>query len=49
MEPEFWLAKWQSGKIGFHKDGVHPDLVAHSDWLLPGGVHRVLVPLCGPM
>ena len=47
MEPEFWLAKWQSGKIGFHKDGVHPDLVAHSDWLLPGGVHRVLVPLCG--
>lgn len=35
------------GQIGFHKSEVHADLRQHEDWLVGGGDHRVLVPLCG--
>ncbi|MGB7390763.1 thiopurine S-methyltransferase [Marinomonas sp.] len=42
---EFWLDRWKSGRIGFHKEGVNPRLVGY--WPdLPKGSH-VLVPLCG--
>ncbi len=47
MDPQFWHARWREGQIGFHLDRVHPDLVAHQEWLLGGGAWRVLVPLCG--
>jgi thiopurine S-methyltransferase len=47
MEPSFWLEKWQQDQIGFHADAVHDDLIQHGGWLLDGGPHRILVPLCG--
>lgn len=47
MERGFWLDKWDTGKIGFHRDSVHDDLEAQAGWLLQGGPQRVLVPLCG--
>ena len=47
MKPEFWKERWQTGMTGWHRDEVHPDLIAHQDWLLGEGDHRVLVPLCG--
>lgn len=47
MQPSFWLERWSQDQIGFHNEAVHADLVGQSDWLLDGGPHRVLVPLCG--
>lgn len=42
---EFWLERWQSGRIGFHRDEVNPWLVQY--WpQVPRGA-KVLVPLCG--
>lgn len=45
MEADFWIDRWQTGRTGFHREGVNPHLVAMADALPPGG--RVLVPLCG--
>jgi thiopurine S-methyltransferase len=42
-----WLARWNSGQIGFHRASVNPNLAAHAARLLPIGGERVLVPLCG--
>lgn len=46
MDENFWHERWQSGRIGFHNDAVHPLLV--SQWgrlgVAPG---PVFVPLCG--
>lgn len=47
MHAEFWLSRWQEGKIGFHGDAVHADLLSFGEGFLAGGPHRVLVPLCG--
>lgn len=47
MDRTFWLEKWAHKQIGFHRDGVHPDLVDHAPSFLGDGPHRVLVPLCG--
>lgn len=47
MEPEFWLARWAEGRIGFHKGEVHPDLQTWQDAWLDEPHHRILVPLCG--
>ena len=46
MDQGFWLTRWRDGQVGWHRDAVHEDLVAHSDWLLQGA-ERVCVPLCG--
>jgi thiopurine S-methyltransferase len=46
MQPEFWLDAWKTGRRGFHRDDVHPDLVQHAHERLPAG-GTVLVPLCG--
>lgn len=47
MDPEFWHARWQEGRIGFHQDRPTPALVAHWPALgVPQGA-RVFVPLCG--
>ncbi len=46
MKPEFWLEAWKSGKRGFHRDAVHPDLPAYARDVLPEN-GTVLVPLCG--
>lgn len=47
MEHHFWLSRWDEGKIGFHQDAVHSDLIDASEQLLADGPHDVLVPLCG--
>jgi thiopurine S-methyltransferase len=46
MEPNFWLARWQKGEIGFHLDRPNPMLLQHAA-ALPAPGTRVLVPLCG--
>lgn len=47
MEPDFWLERWQQNQIGFHREGVNPQLAAFAQVLqLPAGAH-VFVPLCG--
>jgi thiopurine S-methyltransferase len=45
--PDFWHAKWQSGKIGFHRDGYHSALVKYWPNLQLNKSTTVLVPLCG--
>lgn len=47
MELDFWLARWEGGQIGFHRNVPSPELVAHEGEFLGTGPHRVLVPLCG--
>lgn len=44
---EDWSLRWKEGRIGFHKDSVHADLIEYGDRFLSGGPHRVFVPLCG--
>ncbi|KPN20017.1 thiopurine S-methyltransferase [Xanthomonas sp. Mitacek01] len=47
MHPEFWLERWSSNRIGFHRDAPLPLLVTHWPTLdLPAGA-RVFVPLSG--
>lgn len=47
MEPDYWLARWEEGRIGFHREQPQCWLVAHAARLLPRGDERLLVPLCG--
>ncbi|MGB7288834.1 MAG: thiopurine S-methyltransferase [Candidatus Macondimonas sp.] len=44
MDPDFWLARWARGEIGFHRASVHPMLNDHGAALAG---RRVLAPLCG--
>lgn len=47
MQADFWHDRWQTGRIGFHRDAPLPLLVRHWQALaLPAG-SRVFVPLCG--
>jgi thiopurine S-methyltransferase len=46
MQPDYWLERWEKGRIGFHLAEPNPQLVAHHPRVL-GGTIRVLVPLCG--
>jgi thiopurine S-methyltransferase len=45
MKAEYWLERWQQGRIGFHLDDANPRLVEHHRVLAEA--IRVLVPLCG--
>ncbi len=46
MEHSFWSSRWQSGRTGFHRAQVNPNLIEY--WAeLAGEEGRVLVPLCG--
>jgi thiopurine S-methyltransferase len=45
MTPNYWLERWEKGRIGFHRLDANPRLVEHHKVL--DGVIRVLVPLCG--
>jgi thiopurine S-methyltransferase len=47
MDSDFWSDAWQTGRIGFHSDAVHPALQAHIGALVSGPDACVLVPLCG--
>jgi thiopurine S-methyltransferase len=47
MEPDFWMDRWQRGRIGFHQSRINEQLERHLPEL---GLERgdaVLVPLCG--
>jgi len=46
MQPDYWIGRWQEGRIGFHRDSVNPRLAEHHQRAL-GEASRVLVPLCG--
>ena len=47
MEREFWLERWRTGAISFHKTDVNPRIVRH--WMAVGVTPPavVFVPLCG--
>ena len=45
MKPDYWLERWQEGRIGFHRADANPRLVEHHAVL--SDAVRVLVPLCG--
>lgn len=48
MPQNTWIARWESGRIGFHQSTVHPQLEAHANGLKSlNEAPRVLVPLCG--
>lgn len=47
MNADFWLDKWETKKIGFHKSEVNPTLVKHFDILQLVQNSRVFLPLCG--
>ncbi len=47
MQQQFWQQRWQEGRLGFHRDEIHPDLLAHEAAFLGTEPRRVLVPLCG--
>ena len=47
MEPQFWLQRWEEGRIGFHRDEVNPHLPCHWPRLAVAPPARVFVPLCG--
>ncbi len=47
MEPKFWLERWEKGETGWHRDDVHPELIAHWQELNLPTRTRILVPLCG--
>lgn len=46
MQPDYWLERWEKGRIGFHRADPNPRLVEHHERVL-GPTIRVLVPLCG--
>lgn len=45
MDADYWLDRWQAGRIGFHLADVNPRLLEHAAELSES--IRVLVPLCG--
>ncbi len=47
MKKDFWIERWEEGKIGFHRPDVHPMLAAHWHRLGAKAGSKVLVPLCG--
>ncbi len=46
MQPDYWLERWEKGRIGFHRADPNPRLLQHHERAL-GQTLRVLVPLCG--
>lgn len=47
MDAEFWNARWNESKIGFHQDRPTPLLLQHWPSLCVPAGSRVFVPLCG--
>ena len=47
MHPDFWHARWQEGRIGFHQDRPTPLMLKHWPSLGVAPGERVFVPLCG--
>ena len=44
---QFWLDAWQQGRIPFHKNEVHPDLLSYWPAMNIQPKSTVLAPLCG--
>jgi len=47
MDREFWLDRWQSRRLGWHREEVNPHLEAFWDAMPVAPGARVFVPLCG--
>lgn len=47
MNREFWQARWEEGRIGFHQDEVNPYLQRYWPKLNVATGATVFVPLCG--
>ncbi len=47
MEQSFWLERWQSHQLGWHRQDVNPLLCAHWSSLGLEPSAKVFVPLCG--
>ncbi len=47
MNKEFWLERWQTHQLGWHRDDVNPLLIAHWSHLKIETGSMVFVPLCG--
>lgn len=47
MDREFWRARWEEGRIGFHQDNINPYLQRHWPALKAPPQATVFVPLCG--
>lgn len=47
MNRDFWQARWDEGRIGFHQDDINPYLQAYWPSLNAAPGAAVFVPLCG--
>lgn len=47
MNRDFWQARWDEGRIGFHQDEINPYLQRYWPALKVPREARVFVPLCG--
>ncbi|MDB9527616.1 thiopurine S-methyltransferase [Oscillatoria sp. CS-180] len=47
MEKNFWLQRWEEGRIAFHRSEVNPVLVEYFKGLSLEKGDRIFVPLCG--
>ncbi len=47
MHKDFWLERWQSDQLGWHRQDVNPLLIEHWQNLGLDPDARVFVPLCG--
>jgi thiopurine S-methyltransferase len=47
MDQTFWLQRWQTNNIAFHKSDANPLLVKYFDTLALAKNSRVFLPLCG--
>jgi thiopurine S-methyltransferase len=47
MDHDFWHARWQTNRIGFHQNEINPYLVRYWPSLHLAPQSRVFVPLCG--
>lgn len=47
MDRDFWQARWDEGRIGFHQEEVNPYLERYWPGLGAASGATVLVPLCG--
>lgn len=47
MDAQFWLNRWESDQIGFHKNEANPGLVNNLGKLSLAKGSRIFLPLCG--
>ena len=47
MQSDFWLERWRTGQLGWHREDVNPALVRHWPSVGLDPASKVLVPLCG--